>query len=233
MLFQQVNIHSICESYVSHTVKSVSLGKLYFVHKGRNAWHRTWIQRYQADYSVVSSLDEAKLHAENFRGQGTVCYIRELPCIVFKGVSDDGPGVLCITELETDKILTRPKNLSSWVTRSKDTIRFEDVLKLTTNSYQYWKHDKSETKNRAIISLKPEIFGVPKIEVIGAKNLKPLLYWESYSLGGEYRLGWHQRGTCFNTNGVQKVFYCLKSLLSEVPNSPKFIEGDPRVICSA
>jgi hypothetical protein len=57
------------------------VGRAFLLTKGRNAWHSTWIRRYQGSHAVHGTLDEAKRDAESKRGPGNVFYIRETPVL--------------------------------------------------------------------------------------------------------------------------------------------------------
>lgn len=58
------------------------VARAFLLTKGRNAWHSTWIRRYQGSHAVHGMLEWAKEDAEAKRGPGNVFYIREMPVLV-------------------------------------------------------------------------------------------------------------------------------------------------------
>ena len=67
----------------SSPLKGISRGLLYYVHTGRNAWHSNWVTQY-ANGCMHTTLESAKEYAEKRRTRGTVFYIKQLPCLVFR-----------------------------------------------------------------------------------------------------------------------------------------------------
>ena len=64
-------------------IVSVEAGLVYFVHDGRNAWHNTWVQRYEKG-CISQYQEDAKEYCEEKRKSGSVFYISELPAIVLQ-----------------------------------------------------------------------------------------------------------------------------------------------------
>lgn len=63
--------------------RSVTVVLLY---RGRNAWHSTWVQHYIRKADLFSSIEDAKLAAEQLRAPGNVFYIKEAPALVLDGI---------------------------------------------------------------------------------------------------------------------------------------------------
>ena len=82
-------------------VSEISIGILYYVHSGRNAWHSTWIKRYLPG-CMHTTIYSAKDYAEGKRARGTVFYIKQIPCIYFKTQNE----TLIITEINNDNPLS-------------------------------------------------------------------------------------------------------------------------------
>lgn len=62
------------------TIEVVSAVMVFYVLRGRNAWHSTWVEHYFAD-CMHTSLLSAKRNAELRRGQGNVFRIVEKPAL--------------------------------------------------------------------------------------------------------------------------------------------------------
>ncbi|OOR99443.1 hypothetical protein B0187_04960 [Haemophilus paracuniculus] len=78
---------NVFKGYVSNPkalLQEVSVGIVYFIHNGRNAWHSTWSQKYHSDGSFFTTFDEAKERAEQLRTNGSVFYIHQMPCLVLR-----------------------------------------------------------------------------------------------------------------------------------------------------
>lgn len=58
------------------------VARAFLLTKGRNAWHSTWVRRYQGSHAVHGMLEWAKEDAEAKRGPGNVFCIREMPVLV-------------------------------------------------------------------------------------------------------------------------------------------------------
>lgn len=61
----------------------VSISKIYFLYYGRNAWHSTWITRYQSG-SIEGKITPLMILAENLRTQGSRFVITELNAITLQ-----------------------------------------------------------------------------------------------------------------------------------------------------
>lgn len=64
------------------------VGRAFLLTKGRNAWHSTWIRRYQGSHAVYETLELAQSNGERQRGPGNVFYIREMPVLCLKIASE-------------------------------------------------------------------------------------------------------------------------------------------------
>ena len=82
-------------------VKNVIICVLYYVYEGRNAWHSTWVNKY-SNGCMHESLNSAKNHCEKLRKQGSVFYISQLPCIVFRSLQK----ALIVTEINSENPLS-------------------------------------------------------------------------------------------------------------------------------
>ena len=69
---------------------------IYYLVRGRNAWHSIWVQHYYPG-SMATSLEEVEKTAETMRERGNVFYISELPALCFESTQ----GNLIVTEINT------------------------------------------------------------------------------------------------------------------------------------
>src|SRR5690606_42111191 len=79
MELNQISVPSLEDS----PVQGISRGLVYYVHTGRNDWHSTSVTQYYPG-CMHSTLESAKNYAEKRRTRGTVFYIRQLPCLIFR-----------------------------------------------------------------------------------------------------------------------------------------------------
>lgn len=80
--------------------ENIALGaravKLFFLIRGRNAWHSTWVQHYSPG-AMTTDLQSALNNAEKRRTQGSAFYIDEWPALAI----DTEAGVFLITQINT------------------------------------------------------------------------------------------------------------------------------------
>lgn len=75
-------------------ITNISSKKIYYLARGRNAWHSTWVQHYYQG-SMATSLQDVERSAERMRERGSVFYISELPTICIESTK----GALIVTEI--------------------------------------------------------------------------------------------------------------------------------------
>lgn len=88
-------------SIAGEVVEFVAERKIYYLVRGRNAWHSTWVQHYYPGCMATKLLDVER-NAEEKRTFGSVFYVKELPAIAVQTKS----GVLVVTEINTDAPLS-------------------------------------------------------------------------------------------------------------------------------
>lgn len=172
---------------------SVRSAKLFYVLRGRNAWHSTWVTHYRED-SISPDLISAKSVAERWRQQGSVFTIRELPCIVAQG----DVGSLAITQINTSTpmsglLLPRRKGSEPWnwpvetlLERAvgRDLKTFHEALE---EVYLSWHRFKGRLDDLLVFAVPTGV----EIEVLGKRGSR-LRKWRSRSEGGDYGLRWWQ-----------------------------------------
>lgn len=77
-------------------VQSAESKRIYYLIRGRNAWHSTWVQHYFPG-CMSTRLGDAEADAERKRGNGNVYYITELPALAFQC----SKGVFLVTQINT------------------------------------------------------------------------------------------------------------------------------------
>jgi len=81
-------------------IERVQAGTLYYLFRGRNAWHATWVQHY-TEGSLNTSLAAAQRVAEQWRAQGSVFTIDEHPALICETTA----GTLAVTQINTKRPL--------------------------------------------------------------------------------------------------------------------------------
>ena len=82
-------------------LRACQLAKLYYLVRGRNAWHNLRSNVYLTDRSFHLSLQDAKTEAERLRKQGSTWTIKELPACAFHSRK----RTLLVTEINTPRPL--------------------------------------------------------------------------------------------------------------------------------
>lgn len=70
--------------------------KIFYLYRGRNAWHSTWVQHYYPG-CMTDAISTAKSNAESMRGPGNVFYILDTPALAIESEL----GSLVITQINT------------------------------------------------------------------------------------------------------------------------------------
>lgn len=177
----------------SDTVKGISRGLIYYVHTGRNAWHSTWVTQYSPG-CMHTTAESAKVYVEKLRTRGTVFYIKQLPCLVFRA---KGVAVI-VTEINSNNPLSGYSPDATVSEVAKGLIKIDGAL----NNYlkigaplegvamsflpnsRFW-NNRPSPKNSVIILAAND----PSVKVEKVKSDK-LLSYKSFSNGGGYYLGW-------------------------------------------
>lgn len=192
---------------------------LYHVYTGRNAWHSTWIQRYNSE-SMHASLFAAKRYAETLRKAGTVVYIQELPALVVRSKA----GCLIATQINTESPLREYKpyiKMESgtpqsrewglhWLHKESDLRRIADSLQATSS----WWRVPPPRQDSVVLLASDDPF-----EEFGPLDTNPSLF-RSLALGGNYTLAWESTDRVLNPEPVQY----LERMFS-IANSAVFSDG--------
>ncbi len=166
--------------------------KIYYVYYGRNAWNATWVTQY-TNGCMHTSLESAKSFAERGRNQGNVFYINELPALLIKS----NKGFLIVTEMNSQYPLDSYSHTYDVYESYYEYGPCETILTCAKNvklnviedSFRPFSDNGENYKSRnSVITLGLERMGVLFEKFYKNKSQR----YTSYSMGGDYRLGWSQ-----------------------------------------
>jgi hypothetical protein len=189
MELKQISPHLID----NNQLKGISRGLIYYVHTGRNAWHSTWVTRY-TNGCMHTTLESAKEYAETKRTRGTVFYIKQLPCLIFRSQNT----CVLITEINNENPLSgySPNAITNEIPYGHDKIEesLDNYLKIgaPTNgvalsflpSSRFWNVRPSPKDSVIILSNNKPDLSIEKV------SSDCLLEYKSSSSGGNFYLGW-------------------------------------------
>lgn len=206
---QLLEAESVSQEKLRFFVRSVKAVSLFYVCRGRNAWHGTWITRYDPS-CMHTSMYTACGHAEDRRVQGTVFYIVELPSIAILGAQ----GALVISEINTERFfsrfsLKRFSSLAALIPISTMTLR--QFMHIFDSRSTLWAAGYPP-RNSAILSYVSDAERL--VELDGTRKLRS---WTSSSRGKSYLLHWSERPF----KGHRKSLHSLVEVLNrEIQRNP-------------
>jgi len=185
----QISVPSLEDS----PVQGISRGLVYYVHTGRNAWHSTWVTQYYPG-CMHSTLESAKNYAEKRRTRGTVFYIRQLPCLIFRSrkqtilvteINNRNPLSGYSVNATTEEVAYGYKKIEGAL---NNYLKVGSPLNGVAMSFlpnsRFWNVRPSPRDSIIILgSTDPSI----PIEKVSSDNLHA---YKSFSHGGNYYLGW-------------------------------------------
>ena len=186
-------------------ITDISSGVIYYVHTGRNAWHSTWITRY-SNGCMHTTMESATDYAEGMRTKGTVFYIKQLPCLVFRTKN----WSLLVTEINSRNPLAgyspdaTSKEAPSGATKIDGAIDNYMAIGAPLNGValsfmpdsRFW-NVRPSPKN-SVILLSCFDSGL-QVEALPSGGLKA---FKSISNGGNYYLGWAKKEPDVKSVGV-------------------------------
>lgn len=185
----QASIHRLDSS----PLKAISRGIIYYVHTGRNAWHSTWVTQY-ANGCMHTTLQSAKEYAEKRRARGTVFYIKQLPCLIFRSqitcvlvteINNKNPLSGYSSDATTDDVaygLNKIEGARNNYLKIGASINGV-AMSFLTNS-RFWNVRPGPRDSVIMLSSMNPALSVEKV------SSDSLLAYKSYSNGGNYYLGW-------------------------------------------
>lgn len=167
---------------------------IYFLSTGRNAWHGIWSAKYTTG-CMHTSLLSAQEAAEKKRTQGTVFYIQQLPCLAYRSKSN----LLLVTQINTEEPLSwfscepvRKRESYQQIATSdfvENPLTAGSPIKAVASSFHFDSvHWEIEPPSRDSVMLLTSMTPMMMFEEL-AMHLR-LHFFQSYSQGGYYKLGW-------------------------------------------
>lgn len=184
-----INLISKDEYLVLETrsIVEVSSGTIFFVSEGRNAWHSTWVKTYGAG-CMHETFEAASEYAEKRRKSGSVFYIQELPCLIFRTTT----RCYLFTEINTDN------PLRSFLSSQDDTVTsMKDVADFFDSSIYIL---LGRSRFDSVLALSAEYI----IEMHECFQ-RDFLEYVSFSNGSGYRLGWYEKDSDISFNAVETL----------------------------
>lgn len=196
--------------YVAADIKITDIVSdvVYFVHDGRNAWYRAWVQRYSHG-CLHFNLSDAKAYCEKKRKNGTVFYIVETPALI---LSSESISVI-ITQFNVSQplvgyspvaLISKKDYAGSVYDEAVDYYLLRGVsLKLAILSFdsdgRFWKA-KPNKGEPVVVVRENRIFGENK----DFSKIK-LRSWRSQSNGGRYLLSWSEHDISCSGIAIQAL----------------------------
>ncbi|WP_284126415.1 hypothetical protein [Parerythrobacter aestuarii] len=201
---------------LSH-ISDVFPTNLFYVIRGRNAWHSTWVTHYFAE-CMHDSIRTAKDRAEKWREQGSVFTIREQPALAFRSKQ----GLVLITEINTQLPLGRwikdYQKEDSEFGLNQDYCRLERFFSKgrTIGSFVKALKDKSVFPDH-LPALSKNVFVLvgPDPNALDKSRNPRLKLWKSMSSGANYYLGWREHGSDISGKAVRRIANALADRVSE------------------
>ena len=174
-------------------VTNVESCLIYYLFNGRNAWHSTWTTRYM-DGCMDTSIEGAKNSAERQRTQGSVFYIVELPCLVFRSVI----GAIAVSQINTGNPLAgySADAVEEHIAANTKRIRGARNCYISKGAPMLGAALSFNHESRFWVQRPPRKDAIilvgsndPKL-VFSPLTSSKLRSWRSWSNGGSYRLGW-------------------------------------------
>jgi hypothetical protein len=188
--------------------------KIFYLYRGRNAWHSTWVEHYSS-WCMHSTLPSAKMQAEVMRGPGSTFIINELPAVALQSPV----GTLVVTEINNDT------PLSEW-TKKYSTEQLDYGL-----NQRYCRLEDIIAKQTSIFSIAPfmmdpnfvaqspqgrdglfMLFAEPA-QIIENNRNRINRRWHSRAEGTEYHLGWTSSRSRASGRSARRVADALAARL--------------------
>lgn len=200
-------------------VKSITNRVIYYVSSGRNAWHGTWVGQYKKG-CMHTSLRSAKEYAEKNRASGTVFYINQIPCLVFRSERQ----ALLVTEINSNNPLLGYSCNSTSDALGGNSKKINGALDnymsigaplngvglsfLSTS--RFWEKRPSPKNSIMLLSHSDSRISLEKLCGDG------LLAYEAFSNGGQYLLGWREIKSEIASSKIIEIIKSKKEGLPEI-----------------
>jgi hypothetical protein len=203
-------------------IKRFKAGSLYYLYRGRNAWHSTWVTHY-FDGSVSASMWDVRELAEKWRAQGSAFTIREQPALI----CETDAGLLAITQINTERPLgnlTKRRGAPAAIAElherlSSDRPRtsVEQFASLLRAAAKYsWSPLCSP---KALVLVGTDVADLP-IDRLRTRNLKS---WRSSSAGSGYYLNWNEGSSPIKPNAILRIVEATNRPIER--GAPREVDG--------
>jgi hypothetical protein len=197
-------------------IQRFKAGSLYYLYRGRNAWHSTWVTHY-FDGSVSSSMRSVRELAEKWRAQGSAFTIREQPALI----CHTDAGLLAITQINTERPLGNlakrrgaPAALAELHVRLSSngpTTTVEQFASLLRAAAKYsW---SPLCAPKALVMIATSDADLP-IDRLRTRNLKA---WRSSSAGSGYYLAWTECSSPVKPNAIIRIVEAAGRPIEQIP----------------
>jgi hypothetical protein len=185
-------------------IEVVQAGTLFYLFRGRNAWHGTWVQHY-TEGSLSTSLAAAQRVAEQWRAQGSVFTIDEHPALIC-GTS---LGTLAVTQINTKRPLwnlakrrgaeTAISEIQERILSKEPPTSVEQLTSMLTAAAKYSWSPLCPPKSLIMVAT-----DLPHVDIVRlrTRNLKS---WRSSSLGPQYYLSWTERSSEIKPSPILRI----------------------------
>lgn len=191
----------------SAPIDKIFESKIFYLFRGRNAWHSTWVTHY-FDGCMHDQLPSTKGRAEQRRERGSVFTIREQPALVLQSRH----GLVAITEINSACPLShwikKYRNEKSGYRLNQDYCRLEAQSRpgCTTTAMIDAMSDVAifptqlpwRSKNFFILA-------TPDPEALREDRRTRLKQWGSSSAGAYYYLDWNETSSHLSGKAVRRV----------------------------
>jgi len=162
--------------------------------RGRNAWHSTWVQKYQGPGAVYATRVAAKDAAERQRVQGSTFYIRAVPALLLESEA----GSVVQVEFHSDKTFGK-LSVSDVIPRLAYGATMSEALLVLGRNGGFWrsplpsKHSFIQARHVLFADLEP------------LKARMELAMLRSSSRGPRYFLDWQESPGAYDTSVVRRI----------------------------
>lgn len=199
-------------------------GRVAVLSRGRNAWHSTWAQHYQAapeGTAMFTDSDSAKAHAESRRERGSQFYVNEAPALILRGVTST--VLLCDFHPADPFKGWRPRREGEAQSVLAPGVPLADVLQ----SFEHWSAHWSYPWRRSEHSLlRGRLFDHRNLQPLGGK---PLAAWRSHAQGSRFLLAWYPRRTRFTRRGTNALVRAFRQEAQEIPGYLEAVAASNRL----
>lgn len=192
----------------------IESGVVAYLHRGRNAWHSTWVRHYFANSALFPDVSSAQGEAEMMRGQGNVFYIVEVPAILLRGpefgvVITDHSSVDSFSSFSGFDVLIGETENGRWIDGIYPGVGMRDAVACFGASSEHW--ESLRRLDDFHVGMVPTDFDFSERE--GA-----LRRLESYGQGSRYLLGWvaSTKTGDFQRSGAEAVATRWRSTIDAV-----------------